>query len=92
MPVRIVRDRQERTLNVTVDELDLEAETRRRARNRERDDAEPQETSSGFGMTLSNITPDVARRLRLDDDTRGAVIVDVEPGSPAARAGLRRAT
>ena len=38
-------------------------------------------------MTLSNITPDVARRLRLDDGAQGAVVVDVDPASPAARAG-----
>ena len=39
-------------------------------------------------MSLSNITPDVARRLRLDDNTKGAVVVDVDPASPAARAGI----
>jgi S1-C subfamily serine protease len=39
-------------------------------------------------MSLSNITPDVQRRLRLDDAARGAVVVDVEPSSPAARAGI----
>jgi serine protease Do len=30
----------------------------------------------------------VAQRLRLDRGTQGAVIVDVDPDSPAARAGL----
>jgi S1-C subfamily serine protease len=39
-------------------------------------------------MTLGNVTPDVARRLRLEDGTRGALILDVDPQSPAARAGL----
>jgi serine protease Do len=89
VPVRIVRDRQERTLNVTVDELDLEAETAVAARNRGRDGGDPaQETSSGFGITVQNVTPDIARRLRLGD-RRGAVVTDVEQGSPAARAGIQ---
>ena len=39
VPVRIVRDRQERTINITVDELDLEAETTRASGGR--DTADP---------------------------------------------------
>jgi serine protease Do len=90
VPVRIVRDRQEKTVNVTVDELDLEAETQtsRAGGNDNRDSAPQQESSAGFGMTLSNITPDVAQRLRLDRNTQGAIVVDVDQDSPAARAGL----
>ncbi len=40
-------------------------------------------------MSLSNITPQIAQRLRLEDGTRGAVVVEVDPDSPAARAGLQ---
>ena len=87
VPVRVVRDREERTVNVTVGELDLDAEQARIAGGRG-GAAPQQEASSGFGMSLSNITPDVQRRLRLDDNVRGAVVVDVEPASAAARAGL----
>jgi serine protease Do len=86
VPVRIVRDRAERTVNVTVDELDLEAEGNV-ARNRERDDT-GQATSTGFGLRLQNISPAEARELKLDSN-RGALIADVEQGSPAGRAGLR---
>ena len=39
-------------------------------------------------MTLQNITPEIARRLRLEN-RRGAVVTDVEQGSPAARAGMQ---
>ena len=39
-------------------------------------------------MSLSNLTPQIAQRLRIDGDTRGAVVVDVEQDSPAARSGL----
>jgi serine protease Do len=89
VPVRVVRDRMERTISITVDELDLEAETNtaRSGNGRERDDP-AQETSSGFGITLQNVTPEIARRLRLEN-RRGAVVTDIEQGSPAARAGMQ---
>jgi serine protease Do len=89
VPVRVVRDRQERTLNVTVDELDLEAESSQRAGNDNNNGGgAQQETTSGFGITLGNVTPEVAQRLRLNRNTQGAVVMDVESGSSAARAGL----
>ena len=86
VPLRVIRDKSEQTLSVTVEELDLEAETATQTRNV---DAEPQnEATTGFGMSLSNITPDVARRLRLPEAARGALVVDIDPSSPAARAGM----
>jgi serine protease Do len=88
VPVRIVRDRAEKTVNVTVDELDLEAEGNLASRNRERDDTAGQATSTGFGLRLQNISPADARELKLES-SRGALIADVDQGSPAARAGLR---
>jgi serine protease Do len=87
VPVRILRAKQERTLNVTVEELDLESEAPARAQDDRGPDAEP-ETSRGFGIELQNITPDIQRRLRLTD-TQGAVITNVEQGSPAARRGMQ---
>src|SRR5882762_398602 len=88
VPVKVIRDKEEKTINVRVGELDLDAE--QAARNSgDRSGGQPQqEASSGFGMSLSNITPDVQRRLRLDDNAKGAVVVEVEPGSSAARAGI----
>src|ERR1051325_10765847 len=91
VPVRVVRDKDEKTINVRVGELDLDAE--QAALNggrggRDNGAGPQQETSSGFGMSLSNVTPDIARRLRLDDNVKGAVVVDVDQASPAARAGI----
>jgi serine protease Do len=85
VPVRVIRDRQERTLSVTVEELDLEAES---GSSRRASRQPAQETSSGFGIALGDVTPEIARRLRLAIPD-GAVILEVEPQSPAQRAGLR---
>jgi serine protease Do len=88
VPVRIVRDRQEQTVSITVEELDLEAETRVA---RGGTPQEPQQqTSSGFGLSLGNINAEIARELRLPSTVRGAIVTDVEPQSPAARAGVAR--
>jgi serine protease Do len=91
VPVRVLRNGMEKTLTVTVAELDLEAESQQQQRRADNNQAEPQsQQSAGFGLTLQNITPDVARRLRLDSGTRGALITDVDDASPAARSGLQR--
>jgi serine protease Do len=42
-----------------------------------------------IGITVENITPEIGRALDLKN-TNGAVITQVEPGSPAADAGLQR--
>lgn len=42
-----------------------------------------------LGIAIQSITPDIARALSLKD-TNGVVITQVEPGSPAANAGLQR--
>ena len=82
VPVIVLRAGEEVTLNVTIEELDLETE------------AEPTQTvqdnlSEGFGMTLQDLTPQVAGRLRLPDDTEGAVIVDLETSGAAENGGAR---
>ena len=41
-------------------------------------------------MTVTALTSDMARRLRVPSGTEGVVISDVDAGSPAQRAGLSR--
>jgi Do/DeqQ family serine protease len=47
------------------------------------------EASSKFGMTVEPITPQIARELELDRNTKGVVISDLDPSGAAASAGLR---
>jgi serine protease Do len=81
VPVRVIRDKQAQTVNVTVEQLDLEQETRDQA------DAAG-DASEGFGMTLDTLTPDLARRLRMPGGASGAVITDLDPSGAAARVGI----
>jgi serine protease Do len=87
--VKILRDKQEKTVSLTVDELDLDEEGTRAAE--QRTSIEPdEEPSQGFGVTLSALTADTARRLRAPSDVQGVLVSDVEQGSPAFRAGIVR--
>ena len=87
MPVTVYRKKQRKTLNVTVDELDLDAEQGRQASSRARPTEEP--TATGFGMEVGPITPEIARELELPRSRGGAVVIDVERNSPASNAGIR---
>jgi serine protease Do len=87
VPVTIVRDKQRKTLSVTVGELDLEREQNRGARNNEGGDQEP--TSTGLGMDLGAVTPEIARQLELPRGQGGAVVTNVERNSPAALGGVQ---
>ncbi len=90
VPVKVLRDRQEKTLTLTVAELDLDEEGNRTAATRETSTGPDEQSSQGFGITLSPLTPDVARRLRAPTATEGVLVSDVEAGSPAFRQGLAR--
>ena len=46
------------------------------------------ETGDLLGLSVQDVTPQLARRSQLDSATKGAVVVDVAPDSPAADAGL----
>jgi serine protease Do len=89
VPVKVLRDKQERSFSITVGELDLENEANRVARSRPGGDPDIEETT-GVGLSLGVLTSDIARRLRLPAGTEGVLVSDVEPGSPAQRAGISR--
>ena len=86
VPVTIYRDKQKKTLNITIDELDLENEAGRITR---RDDGTPEQTATGFGMDVGPITPEVARELELPRNRGGAIVTGVDRNSPAANAGVQ---
>jgi serine protease Do len=89
VPIKVLRNKQEKTLNVTVDELDLEAE-QNGGRRPQQSDQPPspsdQQDAGGFGITLDNVTAQMARRLRLPSGQTGAVVTEVDPDGAAAGA------
>ena len=87
VPVKVLRNKQDKTLNVVVEELDLEAEQNQGRRTTQNDQAPPEEQGTGsFGLTLEPVTPQMARRLRLPSGRTGAVVTDVDADGPSAGA------
>src|SRR5438477_8480517 len=86
VPIKLLRNKQEKTVNLTVDELDLDAEQNRgrRAPSPGQQPDDQQQGAGGFGLTLDNVTPQMARRLGLPSGQSGAVITDVDPDGPSA--------
>jgi serine protease Do len=52
-------------------------------------ETESSKEESAWGMTLQNVTPELAERFGWAEREAGVVISNVEEGSPAAEAGLR---
>jgi len=89
VPVKVLRDKQAKTLTVTVDELDLDAEQNRTANRDNASPDAPEDHGAGFGLTLQDLTANVARRLQLPTGKSGAVVTDIDPNSGSATAGIR---
>jgi serine protease Do len=96
VPIELIRNGRRQTITVTTAERPSET-----ALNANRDDetettpnatppAGEQAARQSLGITLSELTPEVRRQLRLADDVRGVVIASLNPNSDAARQGLQR--
>jgi serine protease Do len=89
VPITIYRDNQRKTLNITPDELDLEAEANGGRSPRPNGPEREAPTATDFGMQLEAITPETARQLELPRGRGGAIVSDVDRGSVAANAGIQ---
>jgi serine protease Do len=82
-PIVFYRGGKQQTATATVEELQLDNSGRTAA-------AGEKGAAPGFGLWLSDVTPDVAQQAHLPAGTRGALVQNVEPFTPAAGAGIRR--
>ena len=85
VPLTVYRDRERKSLNITIGELDLAAEQGQQTARPETDTAP---TSTGFGMEIEPITAEVARELELPRGKGGAIVSNVSRSSPANNAGV----
>jgi len=77
--LKVIREKDTQEFTVKVGEL------------KEEDVAEAGGTSSDdLGLAVQTLTPELAENLNLEKTLKGVVITEVEPGGPAAEAGLRR--
>jgi len=82
VPIAFYRNGQRQTTSATVEELSLEEGGGQGQAGHS--------AAAGFGLSLGDLTPDIARQLRLPAGTDGALVEDVEPFTSAAEAGLTR--
>jgi len=84
--VNVVRDGKQKTLTVKIAEQPKDL-----ARLDEEEGAKSEGVNSSLaGLEVSNITPELARRLKVPEDTTGVVVTSVEPGTAAHSAGVKR--
>jgi serine protease Do len=74
--VVVLREGKRKKMQVTVAKLEEEGTT------------EPVKADE-LGLSVQDMTPEIARELELDPDATGVVVSSVTPGSPAEEAGLR---
>ncbi|HVO11525.1 MAG TPA: Do family serine endopeptidase [Vicinamibacteria bacterium] len=79
--LEVLRGKENRTVNVTLGTFPDEPGGRE-------NDSEGR--ASNLGMTLRDLSPQMAERLELPRGTRGVVVMDVEAGQAAEDAGLLR--
>jgi serine protease Do len=77
--VTLLRDGAERRLTVMLTERE----------SRAADDRTMKGEASGLGLEVTPLSPELAGRLELPDDTTGVVITGIDPNGAAASAGLR---
>jgi serine protease Do len=84
----ILRDEIKKNFSVVLAERDNEALLAGRGRGGERGGGNSEATREKTGLTMHGINPEMARRYQLEEETSGALIVDVDATSPSARARL----
>jgi Do/DeqQ family serine protease len=78
----IVRDGQQQDIRIRLGELSAETARTRQQQGR------GQATAGQLGITVTQLTPEIARQLGLRDGTAGMVVEEVDPNGPAAQAGI----
>jgi serine protease Do len=79
--LKLIRDGKEMSTPVTLEELN---KTKTAAA------AGEEHGKARWGLGLSNLTPNIREQLQAPQDLHGAIIMNVEPGSPADNAGITR--
>jgi len=78
--LKIVRDKKEQTVAVKIGELTDESDASLQVEARDPE----------LGLRVQRITPDAVRRLGLGS-SKGVLVIEVQPGSPADQVGIEPA-
>jgi serine protease Do len=81
VPVKILRNGKEQTVTV---KLAQRSDTEPAAQGRSQD------TEGGLGIRAADLTPETARRFGIDENEKGVLVLEVQSGSRAEKAGLQQ--
>jgi serine protease Do len=82
--LQILRNRQQQTVQVQVAELPSQQEMAQQGGS-----SGGEHPQVHLGLALGPLSPDVANQLNLPPNTKGAVVTEVQSGSPAEQAGIQ---
>ncbi len=94
----VFREGKEQEVSIKLAEQPDEMALGRGGRNRNRGDNnaddnaaadEKSDAKAKVGLTLGDVTDELAQQFGLEKDVKGAIVKEVEPKSPAAREGIR---
>jgi Do/DeqQ family serine protease len=83
--ITVWRDGKEQQFQMTVAELSTT-----QSKEEEQGGGDNSSGNRKFGMSIAPLTPDLASRLGISGDTKGVVVMNVDPAGAAAEAGLRQ--
>lgn len=91
--VTVWRSGKSQDLDVTLDEFSVESikKDSQTNENKEENKQDNKQNQNGkLGLTLTPLTPDIARQLKVPADTQGLVVQDVDEDGAAAEQGIAR--
>jgi serine protease Do len=81
--LEVLRDNKSKTLSAKIEPLEDEPEVVA-DNSDESSDEKPK-----LGLALAELTQENRNQYRIDENTQGVLVVDIQPGGPAAKKGLR---
>jgi serine protease Do len=88
--VTVVRDGERKELNVTIAEQPSEFGVSGTPARQERKTEKQSDELDKLGVEVAELTPELAKQFGYKEGTKGVVVTQVQPDSPAADAGLHR--
>ena len=95
VPLEIIRGGRRQTVNVQVGQRPTEEELAKQLGGEDDQGLNPEQSpatpgSTALGLSLQQLTPQIARTLNLPTGARGVVVATVDPNSDASDKGLQR--
>lgn len=90
VPVTLIRDGKKATVTVKIAERTGDAKDAPASDDKAEEESGEPDVAEKLGMKIGSLSKQLREQLDLDADTKGVVVLGVEPGSQAAREGIKQ--